>query len=148
MLGIYSTKSEANDGWNNELRAWVEAHEIIGSPTVLPVGSLPLSFVTPASLIGAMNPSAPNGNALAIAIQSHITTATLWIDSQPTPTYPTYAITAVIPALQLSQVLFSLGNNGTADDLRKMFFRWLQAIAITIVDSTLPTTYSCIIAEV
>lgn len=144
MLGIYNTKIEANTGWNTELKNWVEAHEITGAP----VGSLPLRFLTPASLIPAMSAGAPDGSLFALAMQTHILTNTLMLDSQPTPTHPTYAITAVLPSLQLAQVLFSSGNNGTPEDLQRNFFRWLQAVAITIVDSTGPITYPCIIAEV
>lgn len=146
MLGIYNTKQEANNGWNSELKSWCESHKIVGFPAVLPVGDLPISFVTRAMLLPYMAP-APNGILFATGIQTHVLTTTLMLDSQPTPTYPTYSITVVLPSLQLAQVLFSSGNTGTPEDLQRNFFRWLQSIAVTVVDSTTPTTYPCIISE-
>lgn len=140
MLGNYTSKSDANQGWNRELKSWVEAHQIIGVPT-----PIPLSFTTPAALIGFMNPAAPDGTAFATAIQAHVCTTSILIDSQPGTTL---SITAAIPTVPLYLMLFSAGNSATALDIKDKFYQWIKGIAITAVDSVGPVSYPCTITEI
>ena len=139
MLKSYETAPQANAGWNQELGVWIKAHQIVGAG----VPTTPLKWITPAILTQFMSVG-PSGVPLATAIETHILTTTLMVDSQTTPPY---VVTLVVPALSLPVLLFSKGNSASAEDIQKLFYQWLQSIAVTVVDAV-PVTYPCTIMEI